>query len=68
MCRSTFYPKGSHRIAAGRIKDKADVVELIRTNRDQLETVRSHLQAVHARYAADFDALVRESARDDEPR
>ncbi len=53
------------KIAAGRLKDRADVAELIKTNRDQLAIVRAHLQTVHERYACDFDVLVQESARDD---
>ncbi|MDA1016673.1 MAG: hypothetical protein O3A00_19720 [Planctomycetota bacterium] len=49
------------KIAAGRTKDKADVIELVRANRKQAETVREHLQAVHESYAAEFDSLLDEA-------
>lgn len=46
------------KIAAGRIGDEHDVVELIRTNPEQLEAIRLHLGAIHADYVRAFDALV----------
>jgi hypothetical protein len=46
------------KIAAGRIGDDHDVVELIRTNPDQVEVIRKHLAAIHADYVQAFDALV----------
>jgi hypothetical protein len=48
------------KLAAGRLRDEADVLELLRENRDQLPTVRQHLAAVHAAYAVRFDELIRE--------
>jgi hypothetical protein len=51
------------KLAAGRIGDEHDVVELIRTNPDEVESIRQHLVAVHADYVAAFDRLA-ERARD----
>lgn len=50
------------KLAAGRLRDEADIVELIRENRDQLDEIRQHLQAVHSRYASRFEELIAESA------
>jgi hypothetical protein len=52
------------KLAAGRLRDEADVVELIRENRDRVDEVRKHLQAVHPQYAARFEELL---ARVNEP-
>jgi hypothetical protein len=46
------------KLAAGRLRDEADVLELARENRDRLDEVRSHLTAVHKQYAQRFDELV----------
>jgi hypothetical protein len=46
------------KLAAGRLRDEADVVELARENRDRLDEVRRHLQTVHPQYAKRFDELV----------
>jgi hypothetical protein len=46
------------KLAAGRIADEHDVVELIRTNPNQLDTIRAHLATVHADYLAAFDQLL----------
>lgn len=53
------------KLAAGRLKDQADVVELIRSNREQTAQIRAHLATVHAQYIQNFDALMVESTRDD---
>src|SRR6516162_2545068 len=45
------------KLAAGRARDESDVVELIRTNGDKVETIRKHLADVHSDYAAAFDRL-----------
>jgi hypothetical protein len=45
------------KLAAGRLRDEADVVELIRANPAEVESVRRHLAAVHAQYASRFDEL-----------
>jgi hypothetical protein len=49
------------KLAAGRLRDEADVVELVRENPQQLESVRQHLVTVHANYEARFAELVRQS-------
>jgi hypothetical protein len=45
------------KLAAGRARDEADVVELIRSNLDQVDTIRQELATVHADYVAAFDRL-----------
>lgn len=56
------------KIAAGRLKDKLDIVELIRANPEQIDVIRQHLSGVHAGYVNDFHALVEESRKDNTPR
>lgn len=51
------------KLAAGRARDEADIVELMRANPSEAETVRRHLASVHADYVAAFDRLV-DRARD----
>ena len=46
------------KLAAGRLRDEADVVELARENRDRIEELRRHLQSVHPQYAARFEELL----------
>src|SRR6185295_5548756 len=46
------------KLAAGRLRDEADVVELARENRDRVDDVRKHLAAVHLQYAARFEELL----------
>jgi hypothetical protein len=46
------------KIAAGRIGDEHDIVELIRTNPDHIDTIRQHLATIHADYFQAFDRLV----------
>jgi hypothetical protein len=46
------------KLAAGRLRDEADVLELARENRDQVQDLRKHLQAVHPQYAQRFDELL----------
>lgn len=46
------------KLAAGRARDESDVVELVRVNPEQVDTLRQHLTAVHADYARRFDELV----------
>jgi len=45
------------KLAAGRVRDEADVVELIRANSQEIAAIRSHLSAVHADYVKAFDQL-----------
>ena len=40
------------KLAAGRLRDEADVVELARENQDRMDEIRQHLAAVHPQYAA----------------
>ncbi len=56
------------KIAAGRMKDKADVVELIRANHDQADVIRLHLSSVHAIYVDEFDRLLKEARNDNDER
>jgi hypothetical protein len=46
------------KLAAGRLRDEADVVELARENRDHVAEVRRHLESVHAQYARRFEELL----------
>lgn len=46
------------KLAAGRIRDEADIVELARENKDRLNEIRQHLQAVHTQYADRFEELL----------
>ena len=46
------------KLAAGRLRDEADVLELARENPDAVDDVRRHLAAVHPHYAQRFDELV----------
>jgi hypothetical protein len=45
------------KLAAVSLRDEADVVELIRENRDRVDELRIHLQTVHPQYVARFDEL-----------
>ena len=40
------------KLAAGRMRDQADIVELVRQNQDQIDVIRAHLQGVHEKYAS----------------
>ncbi len=46
------------KLAAGRARDEADLVELVRANTDQLEAMRQHVADVHADYARTFEQLI----------
>jgi hypothetical protein len=48
------------KLAAGRLRDDADVVELARENRDRIVEVRSHLAAVHPQYADRFENILKQ--------
>jgi hypothetical protein len=45
------------KLAAGRLRGEADVIELARENADRLDEIRAHLAGVHPQYAARFDEL-----------
>lgn len=49
------------KLAAGRLRDEADVVELIKENSDQLDSLRVHLAAVHPQYSARLEDLIARS-------
>jgi hypothetical protein len=46
------------KLAAGRGRDEADVIELLRVNEDQSIDIRQHLESVHADYVQKFDQLL----------
>lgn len=48
------------KLAAGRLRDEADVIELARENVDRLDEIRAHLAEVHPQYALRFEELVAE--------
>lgn len=47
------------KLAAGRERDRSDVVELVRANPVHVTAIRTHLATVHADYVQAFDELVR---------
>jgi hypothetical protein len=47
------------KLAAGRARDEADVVELLRSNSQQLSSIRNHLAGVYPDYVRAFDQLAR---------
>jgi hypothetical protein len=51
------------KLAAGRARDEADVVELIRANPDEIEAIHQRLASVHADYVTEFDRMI-ERARE----
>jgi hypothetical protein len=51
------------KLAAGREKDRADVVVLLRANEERIDAIRKHLGSVHPAYVTTFDELV-QSARE----
>ncbi len=46
------------KLAAGRLRDQADVVELLRENPDCLEELRTHLAGVHLDYSELLESLL----------
>ncbi len=53
------------KLAAGRLKDLADVVELIRHHPERLTDLRRHLRQTHQAYVMAFDDLIAEAAESD---
>ena len=53
------------KLPAGRARDEGDIVELMRVNPEQVDTIRHHLAAVHPDYVRAFDPLV-QRAREQE--
>jgi hypothetical protein len=48
------------KLAAGRLRDEADVLELAREYPDCQLEIRQHLQAVHPQYASRFEDILRQ--------
>jgi hypothetical protein len=46
------------KLAAGRARDESDVIELVRSNPDQVEAIRGHLTTVHGDYVKAFERLL----------
>ncbi len=46
------------KLAAGRLRDEADVMELARENRHRIDEIRNHLTGVHPRYAGRFESIL----------
>lgn len=46
------------KLAAGRARDEADIVELLRVNADEVDAIRRHLSAVHGDYLSAFEQLL----------
>jgi hypothetical protein len=55
------------KLAAGRARDESDVVELIRANPDQIDSIQRHLGGVHPSYVEKFEALAKR-AQDEKER
>jgi hypothetical protein len=51
------------KLAAGRQRDLADVVELIAANPGQIDSVRQHLAGIHAQYVDAFNRAVEQARR-----
>ena len=54
------------KLAAGRGRDEADVIELMRVNMDQTDAIRQHLSSVHRVYVENFDRLVQRAREQDD--
>lgn len=52
------------KLAAARLKDKADVVELLRANADEVSQIRFHLTTVHPQYVEMFETLLGEASNE----
>jgi Aminoglycoside-2''-adenylyltransferase len=53
------------KLAAGRLRDDADVLELVRENRDSIDSIRRHLATVHVQYARRFEEILAQLDEDD---
>jgi hypothetical protein len=45
------------KLGAGRARDEADIIELVRANPEQIGIIRQHLESLHGDYVTAFDAL-----------
>jgi hypothetical protein len=50
------------KLLAGRLKDHADIVELLKENWSERSRIRTHLTQVHAGFVAQFDRLASQAA------
>jgi hypothetical protein len=48
------------KLAAGRLRDEADVVELARENQSRYDEIRRHLSTVHPQYLSRFNELLKQ--------
>jgi hypothetical protein len=55
------------KLAAGRPRDIADVVELMRENRGRIAEIRMHLGRVHQDYVAKFDDVTAQALKQRDP-
>ncbi|MDA1055491.1 MAG: hypothetical protein O3C40_34255 [Planctomycetota bacterium] len=55
------------KLAAGRGRDEADVIELIRVNKGRVDDIRRHLETVHPDYVQKFDELLARALEEDAP-
>ncbi len=46
------------KLAAGRLRDEADVLELARENQHRIDEIRNHLASIHPRYAGRFESIL----------
>lgn len=46
------------KLSAGQLRDEADVVELLRENRERIDEIHEHLRSVHPQYATRFEQLL----------
>ena len=54
------------KLAAGRERDDSDVVELIRSNKNQIDALRSEAAKAHSQYAKHFDRLAQSAAEQED--
>jgi hypothetical protein len=63
--RYVLLPALIEKLAAGRARDEADIIDLIRANPDKLGSIRAHLKTVHPPYAEEFDRLTERAGEED---
>ena len=54
------------KLAAGRQRNLADVVELLRANPDEVATIRAHLTQIHEAYVQAFNRCLSEAQQQDQ--
>ena len=53
------------KLAAGRLRDQADIVELLRENAGEIAQLRTHLSGVDDSYAEQFENLLKQASEPD---